>query len=103
MRGSCCPGSLLASKTPGIEVVRIAMFPVRATMVPAAGIAGLAAGDVGDPLLVWGCAAGLLAVALPEPFVLPPGAAVAAPDAPLGAVAVASEALGESLSDGESD
>ena len=102
IRGSCCPGSLLASNTPGIEVVRIAIFPVRATMVPGAGIPGLAAGDA---LLIWGCrAAGLLAVALLEPFMFPPGAAVAGPEVPFGVAAMVSGApLGESLPDWEID
>ena len=43
--GSCCPGALFASSTPGIAVVRIAMLPFVATTVPAAGrpvpVAGL--------------------------------------------------------------
>jgi hypothetical protein len=71
-------------------------------MVPDAGIAGLAAGEV---LLAWGCfVAGLLAVALLEPFMFPPGAAVAGPDAPLGVAAMASGApVVESLPDAEID
>src|ERR1700740_3011162 len=58
--GSCWPGSLLASKTPGMDVVLIAMLPVRATTVPAPGMppgvpgAGefcdcAAAGALGEP------------------------------------------------------
>src|ERR1700731_5002141 len=35
--GSCCPGALFASSTPGTDVVRMAMLPVLATTVPAAG------------------------------------------------------------------
>ena len=36
--GSCCPGALFATKTPGIEVVLIAICPVLATTVPGAGL-----------------------------------------------------------------
>jgi hypothetical protein len=35
--GSCCPGALFATKTPGIDVVLIAICPVLATTVPGAG------------------------------------------------------------------
>lgn len=75
MRGSCCPGSLLASNTPGIDVVRMAMLPVRATTVPAAGTPafaplGLAAGDA--PLLICGCDGDGFAAAELEPFIDPP-------------------------------
>src|SRR5437899_2185330 len=35
--GSCCPGALFASSTPGTDVVRMAILPVLATTVPAAG------------------------------------------------------------------
>ena len=38
MRGSCWPGALFASKTPGTEVVLMAMLPVLATTVPGAGL-----------------------------------------------------------------
>ena len=35
--GSCCPGALFASSTPGTDVVAMAMLPFLATTVPAAG------------------------------------------------------------------
>lgn len=38
MRGSCWPGALFASNTPGTEVVLMAMLPVLATTVPGAGL-----------------------------------------------------------------
>jgi hypothetical protein len=81
----------------------MAMLPVRATMVPGAGPAGLAAAF---PLLIWGCevwgwdVAGL-AVALLDPFMLPPGAAAAVEEVPPpgeGDGAIASELLRASLS-----
>jgi hypothetical protein len=64
--GSCCPGALFASSTPGTDVVAMAMLPVLATTVPAAG-PPLAAGaaPVSPPVA---CGA---ALALP-PALLPP-------------------------------
>ena len=38
LRGSCCPGSLFASKTPGIDVFAMAILPLLAMNIPSAGI-----------------------------------------------------------------
>lgn len=74
--GSCCPGTLLAKSTPGIEVVEIAMLPFLATTVPAAGPPSPACAVAGSAAAVRGALLGLL-----PPFAAPragPGEAGAA-------------------------
>ena len=70
--GSCCPGALFASSTPGIAVVRMAMLPFVATTVPAAGrpvpAAGLPLAPCGSALLLVAAAAPV-ALGLAEPLV----------------------------------
>jgi hypothetical protein len=50
--GSRCPGALFASTTPGIDVVRMAMLPILATMVPGAGQLFCTRPVPGSPLAV---------------------------------------------------
>ena len=47
--GSCCPGSLFATNTPGIEVVLMAIWPFLATTVPGAGPPFAAEVSPGEP------------------------------------------------------
>src|ERR1700722_292032 len=47
--GSRCPGALLATKTPGIDVVLIAICPVLPTTVPGAGLPFAAEAGPGAP------------------------------------------------------
>ena len=64
IRGSCSPGALFASSTPGIAVVWIAMLPFLATIVPATGplvVGGVVPALCGAALDLW-----LLALMLDE-------------------------------------
>lgn len=63
--GSCCPGALFATNTPGIDVVRMAMFPVLATMVPGGGAPFAAVAAPASPPALCGA---LLAAPPAEPF-----------------------------------
>src|ERR1700722_2711778 len=47
--GSRCPGALFATKTPGFDVVLIAICPVLATTVPGAGLPFAAEAGAGAP------------------------------------------------------
>jgi hypothetical protein len=64
--GSRCPGALFATKTPGIDVVLIAICPVLATTVPGAGLPFATEADPEAPPAA--CAAPLpLLLGLEEP------------------------------------
>src|SRR6266702_1678412 len=58
--GSCCPGALFASSTPGTDVVRMAILPVLATTVPAAGPPFPAGAAPGSPPVPCGAPLALL-------------------------------------------
>ena len=62
--GSCSPGALFATSTPGIDVVRIAIWPVWATSVPGGGPPFDTDAAPGEPP---GPCAPPLALALPFP------------------------------------
>src|SRR6185369_8011726 len=67
-----CPLMLFASNTPGIDVMRIATFPLFATMLPGAGVPFAAAGpDCADPLVVSLGRGAFAALLLFDPFMFP--------------------------------
>ena len=64
--GSRCPGALFATKTPGIDVVLIAICPDLATTVPGAGLPFAAEADPETPPAAWAAPLPLL-LGLEEP------------------------------------
>jgi hypothetical protein len=98
--GSCSPGALFATSTPGMDVVRIAIWPVWATIVPGGGpppatdaAPGEPPGPCASPLPLAPPFAAPLVLGLEDPAACDPF--VAAPPMAEGPLADAAPSAGE--------